>query len=60
MSIRAVRRQAKDALDKLMKDGEVGEDDAHRAEAELDKTTSKYTASVDDLVRHKESELLEV
>ena len=60
VSIRAVRRQAKDALDKLAKDGEVGEDDAHRAEAELDKTTSKYTSSIDELVRHKESELLEV
>ena len=60
VSIRAVRRQAKDALDKLSKDGDVGEDDAHRAEAELDKTTAKYTASIDDLVRHKEAELLEV
>ena len=60
VSIRAVRRQAKDALDKLAKDGEVGEDVAHRAEAELDRTTNKYTTSIDDLVRHKESELLEV
>jgi ribosome recycling factor len=60
VSIRAVRRQAKDKLDRLMKDGEVGEDDAHRAEAELDKTTNRYTASIDELVRHKESELLEV
>jgi ribosome recycling factor len=60
VSIRAVRRQAKDALDKLAKDGEVGEDDAHRAEAELDKTTTRYTNSIDDLVRNKESELLEV
>jgi ribosome recycling factor len=60
VSIRAVRRQAKDALDKLAKDGEVGEDEVHRAEAELDKTTGRYTASIDDLVRNKESELLEV
>lgn len=60
VSIRAVRRQAKDKLDRLMKDGEVGEDDAHRAEAELDKTTNRYVGSIDDLVRHKESELLEV
>jgi ribosome recycling factor len=60
VSIRAVRRHAKDALDKLAKDGEVGEDDAHRAEGELDKTTAKYTASIDDLVKNKEAELLEV
>ena len=60
VSIRAVRRHAKDALDKLVKDGEAGEDDVHRAEGELDKLTGKYTASVDELVKTKEAELLEV
>ncbi|MCW2529979.1 MAG: ribosome recycling factor [Pseudonocardiales bacterium] len=60
VSIRAIRRHAKDALDKLAKDGEVGEDDAHRAEGELDKATAKYAASIDELVRNKEAELLEV
>lgn len=60
VSIRSVRRHAKDALDKLAKDGEVGEDDVHRAETELDKTTGKYTASIDDIVKAKEAELLEV
>ena len=60
VSIRAVRRHAKDALDKLVKDGDAGEDDVRRAEAELDKLTSRYTTSVDDLVRAKEAELLEI
>lgn len=62
VSIRAVRRHANDAFGKLVKDKEsgVGEDDAHRAEAELQKLTDKYVTSVDDLVRHKETELLEV
>ena len=60
VSIRAIRRQAKDALDKLAKDGEVGEDDAHRAEVELDKTTARYTGTIDDVVKNKEAELLEV
>jgi ribosome recycling factor len=60
VSIRSVRRHAKDALDKLVKDGEVGEDDVHRAEGELDKLTAKYTASVDEVVKAKEAELLEV
>ena len=55
-----VRRHAKDTLDKLVKDGEVGEDDAHRAEDELDKLTDKYVGTVDELVKHKEAELLEV
>jgi ribosome recycling factor len=60
VSIRSIRRHAKDALDKLVKDGDVGEDDAHRAEGELDKLTAKYTGAVDDAVRAKEAELLEV
>jgi ribosome recycling factor len=60
VSIRSVRRHAKDALDKLARDGEVGEDDVRRAEAELEKVTGKYTHAVDEIVRAKESELLEV
>jgi ribosome recycling factor len=60
ISIRNIRRHAKDALDKLQKDGEAGEDDVRRAEKELEETTSRYVTSVDDLLKHKEAELLEV
>jgi ribosome recycling factor len=60
VSIRSVRRHAKDALDKLARDGEAGEDDVRRAEGELDKLTARYAAQVDDLVKHKEGELLEI
>jgi ribosome recycling factor len=60
VSIRSVRRHANDTFAKLVKDGEVGEDDAHRAEAELQKLTDKYVAAVDESVRTKESELLEI
>ena len=60
VSIRAVRRSAKDDLDKLVKDGETGEDDVHRAEGELDRTTAKYVTAIDELVKVKEAELLEV
>ena len=60
VSIRSIRRHAKDALDKLAKDGEVGEDDVRRAEAELDKLTGRYTGQVDEAVKAKEAELLEV
>ncbi len=60
VSVRNVRRHAKDALDKLAKDGEAGEDDVHRAEKQLDELTHAYVAQIDDLLRHKESELLEV
>ena len=60
VSVRNIRRKAKTDLDKLVKDGEVGEDDGTRAEKELDETTQKYVATVDEVVKHKEAELLEV
>ena len=60
ISIRNIRRKAKEELDRLSKDGEVGEDDAGRAEKELEKTTGQYVATVDELLKHKEAELLEV
>ena len=60
ISIRNVRRHAKDELDRLAKDGEAGEDDVNRAEKELEKVTHKYVGAVDDLLKHKEAELLEV
>ena len=60
ISVRSVRRHAKDSLDRLVKDSEVGEDDARRGEKHLEEVTHRYTAAVDDLLRHKEAELLEV
>jgi ribosome recycling factor len=60
VSIRNVRRHAKDALDKLARDGEVGEDDVARAEKQLEALTKSYVEQVDELLKHKESELLEV
>lgn len=60
VAIRSIRRHAKDGLDKLVKDGETGEDEVHRAEQELEKLTGTYTARVDEAVKAKEAELLEV
>lgn len=60
ISIRNVRRHAKDAFDKSVKGGDIGEDEGHRAQDELDELTHKYTGMIDELLRHKESELLEV
>ncbi|MGW4384268.1 ribosome recycling factor [Kitasatospora sp. NPDC004531] len=60
VSVRAVRRKAKDAIDKLVKDKEIGEDDGRRAEKELDDLTAKFVAQIDELLKHKEAELLEV
>ena len=60
MAIRNIRRKAKEQIDKLVKDGETGEDDGRRAEKELDDVTHRYVSVVDELVKHKEAELLEV
>ncbi len=60
VSIRSVRRKAKDTIDKLVKDGEHGEDEGRRAEKELDDLTARFVAQVDELLKHKEAELLEV
>ncbi|MBU8859418.1 MULTISPECIES: ribosome recycling factor [unclassified Micromonospora] len=60
VAVRNIRRKAKEELDRLVKDGEVGEDEGRRAEKELDDLTQRFVAAVDELVKHKESELLEV
>ncbi|MFC3999547.1 ribosome recycling factor [Nocardiopsis sediminis] len=60
VAIRNVRRQAKDSFDKAVKGGEIGEDEGHRAQEELEQLTHKYVGEIDELLKHKESELLEV
>jgi ribosome recycling factor len=60
VSIRSVRRKAMEELERLARDGETGEDEVARAEKELEKTTAAYVHQVDDLLKHKEAELLEV
>ncbi|HKS43932.1 MAG TPA: ribosome recycling factor [Amycolatopsis sp.] len=58
--IRGIRRKAKEELDRIAKDGEAGEDEVARAEKELQHLTDNYVGQVDELVKHKEAELLEV
>lgn len=60
VSVRNHRRTAKETLDKLAKDGEVGKDEVARAEKQLDAVTKKHTDEIDEVLRHKEAELLEV
>ena len=60
VTMRNIRRHAKDALEKLKKDGHVGEDEVSRAEKQLDELTRKHEAHVDEILKHKEAELLEV
>jgi ribosome recycling factor len=60
VSVRNIRRRAKEELDRIAKDGEAGEDEVARAEKELEQLTRRRVDAVDELLRHKESELLEV
>ncbi len=60
VSVRNIRRKAMEELHRIRKDGEAGEDDVARAEKDLEKATHQYVAQIDELVKHKEGELLEV
>jgi ribosome recycling factor len=60
VSIRNIRRTAKQHLEKLEKDGEVGKDDVSGAEKRLDGQTKKHTDAIDEMLKNKEAELLEV
>lgn len=60
VAVRNIRRHAKDALDRLAKDGDAGEDEVMRAEKELEHVTKRHVDQVDSLLAAKETELLEV
>ena len=60
VSVRNHRRTAKQTLDKAEKDGEIGKDDLTGAEKRLDGLTKKHVDTIDELLKHKEAELLEV
>lgn len=60
VAIRNVRRHTKDHLEKLVKDKAVGEDEVTRAEKELETVTKHHIDQVDDVLKNKETELLEV
>lgn len=60
VSVRSIRRHAKQTLDKAEKDGDLGQDEVKGAEKRLDGMTRKHTDSIDELLQRKEAELLEV
>ena len=60
ISVRNARRKAKEAMDKAVKDGEVGEDEGARGEKELDALTKRHVELIDEMAKNKEQELLEV
>lgn len=58
VSVRNIRRKAKDDLDALK--SEVGDDDVARGEKELEQLTKTHIDAIDDALKRKESELLEI
>jgi ribosome recycling factor len=60
ISVRNIRRRAKEELDRIAKDGEAGEDEVARAEKELEALTKKRIEMIDTVLSSKESELLAV
>jgi ribosome recycling factor len=59
VAVRNVRRDAVQHLKDLAK-GDVGQDDEHRAEDRVQKLTDEHTKTIDELLKHKESEIMEV
>jgi ribosome recycling factor len=59
VAVRNVRRDAVQHLKELTK-GDVGRDDEHRAEERVQKLTDEHTKSIDELLKHKEAEIMEV
>ncbi len=60
VAVRNVRRHAKDDMEKLEREHSISEDELSRGEKELQKLTDRYVAEIDEIQRHKESELMEV
>jgi ribosome recycling factor len=60
VAIRNVRRDVIQDLKDLKKEGEISEDDERRAEEEVQKLTDGFIEKINDLLRHKEEEILEI
>jgi ribosome recycling factor len=60
VAVRNVRRHAKDDMEKLEREHSISEDELSRGEKELQKLTDRHVAEIDEIQRHKESELMEV
>lgn len=60
VAVRNLRREANDALKKLLKDKEISEDDDRRGQEEIQKLTDRYVAEIDQLVAQKEAEIMKV
>ena len=60
VAIRNVRRDVMRHLEELVRTGDVGDDEERRAENQVQKLTDEHTKTIDDLLKHKEAEIMEV
>ncbi|MCS7172137.1 MAG: ribosome recycling factor [Armatimonadetes bacterium] len=60
VAIRNIRREAKETIEELEDEGEISEDEARRAQEELQKLTDRFIEEIDALLQRKEAEILEV
>jgi len=60
VAIRNVRRDVMKHLEELVRKGEVGDDEERRAEAQVQKVTDEHVKRIDELLKHKEAEIMEV
>ena len=60
VAVRNVRRDTMKHLEELVRNGDVGDDEERRAEREVQKLTDDHTKTIDDLLKHKEAEIMEV
>jgi len=60
ITVRGLRRRAKEELDRISRDGEAGEDEVARAEKELERLTKVHVDAIDDMLKRKETDLLDV
>jgi ribosome recycling factor len=60
VAVRHARKEANDAIKVQQKAGDVSEDDARREQDEVQKLTDRYVEKVDELMKHKEAEVMEV
>jgi ribosome recycling factor len=60
VAIRNVRRDVMKHLEELVRNGEVGDDEELRGEKQVQKLTDEHTTAIDDLIKHKEAEIMEV
>jgi ribosome recycling factor len=60
VAVRNVRRDVMKHLEELVRNGDVGDDEERRAEGQVQKLTDEHTKTIDELLKHKEAEILEV